>query len=64
MPKKQTDWEERATYFAQALFDVMDGMDDHDIQGYTGHTMQNCERIAKARADAAQLLRERPVTVE
>ena len=64
MPKKQTRsldeivWEGRAMYFARALVAVMDGMEDHDIQGHTGLSMEDCDSLAKARADALALIQE------
>jgi hypothetical protein len=42
--------------FAKALVDVMDGEADHDIQGITGLPQMDCERIAKARAQADAFL--------
>ena len=49
-------WKTRCLRFATALVDVMDGTQDHDIQAYTGLPDADCERIAKARADAMELV--------
>ena len=49
-------WKARCLRFATALDDVMDGMQDHDIQAETGLPDDDCERIAKARADARTLV--------
>lgn len=52
-------WQARCLRFAQALVDVMDGTQDHHIQDETGLPDAECERIAKARADAQNLLKTR-----
>ncbi len=49
-------WKARCLRFATALVDVMDGTKDHDIQAETGLPEEDCERIAKARADAWTLV--------
>lgn len=49
-------WKARCLRFATALIDVMDGMKDHDIQAETGLPQEDCDRIAKARANARELV--------
>ncbi len=49
-------WKARAMRFARALFDVMDGIKDHDIQSYTALTDEECDMISDARRDAGELL--------
>ena len=49
-------WKARCLRFATALVDVMDGKQDHDIQADTGLSQEDCDRIAKARADARTLV--------
>jgi len=49
-------WKARCLRFATALVDVMDGKKDHDIQADTGLPQEDCDRIAKARADAQTLV--------
>jgi len=49
-------WKARCMRFAAALVDIMDGIPDNDIQGETGLETEDCERIAKARADARTLV--------
>ena len=49
-------WKARCLRFARALVDVMDGTHDLDIQADTGLPDEDCERIAKARSDARELL--------
>jgi len=49
-------WQARCMRFATALVDVMDGTQDHDIQADTGLPDADCERIAKARADAREMV--------
>ena len=49
-------WKTRCLRFAAALVDVMDGTQDHEIQADTGLPDADCERIAKARADAMELV--------
>ena len=51
-----TEVTKRALRFADALVQVMDGTQDHDIQGETGLSREDCEKIAAARADAQSLL--------
>ena len=55
-------WKTRCLRFATALVDVMDGTQDHDIQAYTGLPDADCERIAKARADAMELVHNAEVS--
>ena len=50
-------WKARAMRFARALFDVMDGIKDHDIQSYTALTDDECYVISEARRDAGELLK-------
>lgn len=53
----ETDlWKARCLRFAAALVDVMDGVQDHHIGDETGLPEECCERIAKARAEALELL--------
>jgi len=42
--------------FLRAFVDIMDGIQDHDIQGETGLPDTDCELIAKCRKEAKQLL--------
>ena len=49
-------WKARCLRFAAALVDVMDGTQDHHIGDETGLPEEDCERIAKARADARELV--------
>ena len=44
-------------YFAQALVDIMDHIQDHDIQVDTGYSNEYCAKIAKARKDAIEFLK-------
>lgn len=44
---------------AEALTDIMDGMDDHEIPAQTGLCKEDCERISKARAEARKLIRDK-----
>lgn len=50
-------WKARCIRFATALYDVLDGIQDHDIRSMTGLPDVDCERIAKARADAREMVR-------
>lgn len=57
---KEDLWKARCMRFAAALVDVMDGMQDHDIPRETGLPQEDCDKIAKARADASDLLSNEP----
>jgi len=43
---------------AEALTDIMAGMKDHDIAAETGFYEKDCARIAFAREQARQLMRD------
>lgn len=49
-------WKARCLRMSKALVDVMDGTKDHDIQSHTGLSLDDCERVAKARADAETIV--------
>ena len=55
-------WKARCLRFAAALVDIMDGIPDHDIQAETGLPQDDCDNIAKARADARDLVPNAQVT--
>ena len=57
MRDDMVDWQSRCLRFAQALVDIMDGIQDHDIQAETALPIGDCNRIAEARSDALSLLK-------
>jgi hypothetical protein len=54
----------RCLRFARALVDIMDSIPDHDIAGETGLPPVECDRIARARADALEYVKLRQVDVK
>ena len=52
------DWKSRCLRFAQALVDIMDGVQDHEINDQTGLPIRRCNIIAEARRDAIAFLED------
>ena len=49
-------WKARCLRFAEALWNVLDGVQEHDLPAMTGLSESECKKIAKAKADAVELL--------
>ena len=54
--KEALTWQMKAVQVAEALVDVMNFIEDHDIQAYTGLPQKDCDRIAELRAEARDLV--------
>lgn len=54
--KRADDAQIKATEFARALVDVLDGVKDHDIRAMTGLSEAACARISHVRDEALRWL--------
>lgn len=54
--KEALTWQMKAIQFAEALFDVLGCIEDHDIQAHTGLPQEDCDRIAELRTEARDLV--------
>ena len=56
--ENEIDYKALAIKFATSLVDVLDGIQEHDIQNFTGLSDAECKRINNDRLEALELLKK------
>ena len=51
-------WKAMAIRFAKSLFDVLDGVQEHDIQSMTGLPDDDCKRIYRDKLLAYEMIKQ------